>query len=89
VLVALLYLPLTVYRTLMDFLSGYIEYAHRLKLEQYAVIFLNILYWYYAITTARVNPSLRHFVTEGLLPPVEVLGCGVSFPVSGCVSTFD
>jgi len=24
-------------------------------------------------------PSLHHFVMQGLLPPVVVLGCGVSF----------
>jgi len=34
-------------------------------------------------------PSLRHFVTQGLLPPVVVLECGFSLPVGGCVRTFD
>jgi len=34
-------------------------------------------------------PSLRHFVTHGLLPPLAVLGCGFSLPVCGFVRTFD
>jgi len=32
-------------------------------------------------------PSLRHFVTQGLLPSVVVLGCGFSLPVRGFVRT--
>jgi len=35
------------------------------------------------------SPSLRHFVTQGLLPSVVVLGCGFSLPVCGFVTTFD
>jgi len=35
------------------------------------------------------QPSLRHFVTQGLLPSVFVLGCGFSMPVCGLVRTFD
>jgi len=34
-------------------------------------------------------PSLRHLVTQGLLPSVVVLGCGFSLPVCGFVRTFD
>jgi len=34
-------------------------------------------------------PSVRHFVTQGLLPSVVVLGCGFSLPVCGFVRTFD
>jgi len=34
-------------------------------------------------------PGLRHFVTQGLLPSVAVLGCGFSLPVFGFVRTFD
>jgi len=34
-------------------------------------------------------PSLCHFVMQGLLPPVVVLGCGSSLPVCGFVRTFD
>ena len=30
-------------------------------------------------------PSLRHFVTQGLLPSVVVLGCGFSLPMCGFV----
>ena len=34
-------------------------------------------------------PSLRHFVTQGLLPSVVVLECGFSLPVCGFVRTFN
>jgi len=34
-------------------------------------------------------PSLRHFVTQGLLPSVAVLRCGFSLPVGGFMRTFD
>jgi len=34
-------------------------------------------------------PSLRHFVTQGLLPSVVVLGYGFFLPVCGFVRTFD
>jgi len=33
--------------------------------------------------------SLRHFVTQGLLPPVLLLGCGSSLLVCGFVNIFD
>jgi len=35
-----------------------------------------------------IPPSLCHFVTQGLLPSVAVLGCGFSLPVCGFVRTF-
>jgi len=31
---------------------------------------------------------MRHFVTQGSLPLVAVLGCGFSLPVCGCVRIF-
>ena len=34
------------------------------------------------------HQSLRHFVTQGLLPSVAVLGCGFSLPACGFVRTF-
>jgi len=41
-----------------------------------------------AATHPQPPPSLRHLMTQGLLPSVVVLGCGFSLPVCGFVGTF-